>query len=331
MARGWVYVLTNSSMPGLVKIGRTTRMPQERSFELSGAAGVATPFELVFQLEFPDCARAEAMVHSALDAQHLRVARQREFFRLTPAQAALAILDVATQYAAGRPAEKSHSATTLLAEAERYHFGAKECLQDIGEAVRLYRLAASYGSLVALERLGAIAARPLEYQRSNRRRALAYLRDGAKGGNYYCYVEMAAIYAAEKHVVNFTKSWALFFALRASLELAEVEAGENRYGTALYQYVQQCQVLGVEPAHRAELRAGAESIVHAVVSTLDDLRDAPETRDQLEAVLKWTYAQLLPPPSVPVPSRPMHWLTRWLPQRRRGHGWNGVSLPSEIG
>ena len=35
MEPGWGYVLVNSSMPGLAKVGRTTRSPAERVAELS--------------------------------------------------------------------------------------------------------------------------------------------------------------------------------------------------------------------------------------------------------------------------------------------------------
>ena len=44
MEPGWVYVLVNSSMPGIAKVGRTTRAPRDRAAELSGVTGVATPF-----------------------------------------------------------------------------------------------------------------------------------------------------------------------------------------------------------------------------------------------------------------------------------------------
>jgi hypothetical protein len=64
MEQGWIYVLVNSSLPGLVKVGRTSRSTQERVAELSAATGVPTPFVLAFDQEFEDCVAAEQSVHA---------------------------------------------------------------------------------------------------------------------------------------------------------------------------------------------------------------------------------------------------------------------------
>ena len=45
---GYVYVLINPSMEGLVKIGMTTSTPEERVTELSSATGVPSKFILVY-------------------------------------------------------------------------------------------------------------------------------------------------------------------------------------------------------------------------------------------------------------------------------------------
>ena len=36
---GWVYVLTNDAMPGLVKVGQTYKTPEIRAQELSSESG----------------------------------------------------------------------------------------------------------------------------------------------------------------------------------------------------------------------------------------------------------------------------------------------------
>lgn len=46
---GFVYVLFNDSMPGMVKVGLTTRLPEDRSHELSNTS-VPTPFKVVFRV-----------------------------------------------------------------------------------------------------------------------------------------------------------------------------------------------------------------------------------------------------------------------------------------
>ena len=74
---GYVYLLINRSMPGLVKVGRTTRPPAERLGELSSATGVPTPFELVFDIFVPDCRSAEQLLHEVLDERGYRTSDKR--------------------------------------------------------------------------------------------------------------------------------------------------------------------------------------------------------------------------------------------------------------
>lgn len=77
---GYVYLLINYSMPGLVKVGRTTRPPVERTTELSSATGVPTPFQLVFEVFVPDCVEAEANLVNLLTEGGYRLSENREFF-----------------------------------------------------------------------------------------------------------------------------------------------------------------------------------------------------------------------------------------------------------
>ena len=56
--QGYVYILSNISMPGLLKIGMTRLDPTKRVKELSSSTGVPTPFNLVYYREFNDCVAA---------------------------------------------------------------------------------------------------------------------------------------------------------------------------------------------------------------------------------------------------------------------------------
>lgn len=76
---GFIYILTNDSMPGLVKIGKTSRLPEQRSSELF-TTGVPTPFAVRFALYVEDAGEIESIVHELLAGS--RVNEQREFFRV---------------------------------------------------------------------------------------------------------------------------------------------------------------------------------------------------------------------------------------------------------
>lgn len=84
---GYLYLLVNPSMEGLVKIGRTARSPKKRARELSEATGVPTPFILVFDAFVEDCVRAERFVHNELELRGYRVSEGREFFQVAPTEA----------------------------------------------------------------------------------------------------------------------------------------------------------------------------------------------------------------------------------------------------
>ena len=80
---GYVYVLFNPSLKGLVKIGGTARDPKGRAEELSSATGVPTPFEVAFEAYFADAVAAEQFVHATLTEKGFRRASNREFFDMS--------------------------------------------------------------------------------------------------------------------------------------------------------------------------------------------------------------------------------------------------------
>lgn len=87
---GYVYVLTNSAMPGIVKIGRTFRAPRTRLRELSDATGVPVEFELAWAHATFFSVELEHAVHRAL--RDKRVNHRREFFAVSPEEARSVIL-----------------------------------------------------------------------------------------------------------------------------------------------------------------------------------------------------------------------------------------------
>lgn len=88
---GYVYILSNPSFPGLLKIGITTRSVADRAAELSAATGVPAAFTVEAYFESSDPAAHESAVHGALD--HARV-KGKEFFRVTVEDAINAVRKV---------------------------------------------------------------------------------------------------------------------------------------------------------------------------------------------------------------------------------------------
>lgn len=92
-SKGIVYVLTNSAMPGLVKIGMTTRESIDARMKELYSTGVPVPFECGYACEVKasDCAKIEKALHTAFDPN--RINANREFFRIEPKQV-IAILEL---------------------------------------------------------------------------------------------------------------------------------------------------------------------------------------------------------------------------------------------
>ena len=80
-----VYILTNQSMPGLIKIGITERKVEERMRDLYSSSAVPLPFECYFALEVKDAKLVEKKIHHGFD--DYRINENREFFEIDPDKA----------------------------------------------------------------------------------------------------------------------------------------------------------------------------------------------------------------------------------------------------
>ena len=81
----FIYLLSNASMPGILKVGRTTQNPRKRAEELSGSTGVPTPFSVAYALQVADSASFESHIHELLD--QYRINQNREFFSISISKA----------------------------------------------------------------------------------------------------------------------------------------------------------------------------------------------------------------------------------------------------
>lgn len=88
MASGYVYILTNVSISGMIKVGRTLRDSRSRARELF-TTGLPTPFQVAFEIFSDEHEKLEADFHQEL--HDFRVSNNREFFRY-PLDKAIALL-----------------------------------------------------------------------------------------------------------------------------------------------------------------------------------------------------------------------------------------------
>ena len=231
---GFVHILTNPSISGCVKIGKTTRDPVARAAELSVATGVPTPFTVAYDAYFADCDRAEKYVHSHLDQKGVRLASNREFFQVSLRDAVGAVnaaekalgcastpAEEATVHVPSRNDESDATETpawrSLLDEAECYDLGFGDVIQDQEHALTLYKQAAALGAPEAYVRLAEMTVSG-EGCTPDPRLGLSWLKRGASHGSLRCLCEMAEVFAGVNpyfdlpiHEENARKCWRQFF------------------------------------------------------------------------------------------------------------------------
>lgn len=92
----WVYILSNPSMPGLLKIGYTKDTPEQRAIEIGKATGVAAPFVVEYAFKCFDGELLEREVHNCLEKY--RENSRREFFKVPINEATNVIQTLGKRY-----------------------------------------------------------------------------------------------------------------------------------------------------------------------------------------------------------------------------------------
>lgn len=81
---GYVYIMSNPSMPQMVKIGVTQQTVEKRLKALSKPTGVPTPFQVEYECEVEDCYKVETALKTIFSPY--KVSDNREFFQVTVPQ-----------------------------------------------------------------------------------------------------------------------------------------------------------------------------------------------------------------------------------------------------
>jgi len=81
--KGYIYILTNPSMPWIIKIGITKKL--KKRLKALDTTVVPTPFTLYYAIKIEDYERREKLIHQGYDRDRIRP--NREFFTLEPENA----------------------------------------------------------------------------------------------------------------------------------------------------------------------------------------------------------------------------------------------------
>ena len=99
MPAGFIYVLENETMPGLLKIGITEKEPDERAKELA-TTGVPSSFRVAYSRYVVNIKLVEDLVHKALESRGCRKNNNREFFAVSVAEA-IGVIDAISSEQSG--------------------------------------------------------------------------------------------------------------------------------------------------------------------------------------------------------------------------------------
>lgn len=90
MSKGWVYVISNKAMPGLVKVGFSSKDPEDRAKELYHT-GSPHPYVVEYEMLIEGAYRIEQQTHRLLSSKH----EDKEWFQCSAEEAVAAIKQVA--------------------------------------------------------------------------------------------------------------------------------------------------------------------------------------------------------------------------------------------
>ena len=92
----WVYVLSNPTMPGLVKIGSTSKDPNERAKQISRGTGVPLEFVVQYAYRCFNAERLERGLHKHFNPH--RTNNKKEFFQLEVDDVKYGIMELGKKY-----------------------------------------------------------------------------------------------------------------------------------------------------------------------------------------------------------------------------------------
>ena len=240
MAQGYIYALINSSLHGLVKVGKTVKEPEIRAKEISSDTGVPTPFIVAYKVFVSDCDAGELFLHSLLQTKGFRINQKREFFNapLDVIISSMIELQKTSDFSIStnisqiekndndssefsfeddflneleiEQIEQIPAFVDILDNAENLYYGLGETIQDFSDALVLYKHAVKLGGIEAYQRIGQMY-KDGEGCNVDHQLALNYLKEGVSKGNENCYFYMGILFSESNNYVNMNKCFRKYF------------------------------------------------------------------------------------------------------------------------
>jgi hypothetical protein len=298
LTAGYVYVLINSSLPDLLKIGKTQGSPEDRARQLS-STGLPTPFVVAYSKRFGDCGAAERYVHTLLEQQCYRVTANREFFKAPLTVAIDAVLTAQQHYAQTSEPDQDLASDSftdfegddlqpeirepwaaILEQAHAAYYGHGDEIEDELLGATLYEKAAKLGAPEAFLALGF----HFRYspKQTDIKRAVYWYREGARQGVQDCWGELGDLYRRElKEPENARKCLKKFLASRNWPEAdlsrgAVVDSELRRWFLKLRDFLYLCEAAGENGIEETDLT------VSSLVGCTERFALLPDSAQKLE-------------------------------------------------
>jgi hypothetical protein len=220
---GFLYILSNPNMPGLVKVGKTTRDPSNRVEKLSAASGVPTTFMVVHHQPVKDCHAAKLWVHSELERRGYRPNADREFF-MAPTQEVVELINLAGPIV-GVQDEVENLTLPDPSDEETRNALAKhlddlenECYYETdsvsanpARALEYFEQAAALGNIDAAMTAGIIYEYGEGSVPKSLEKALRYCQQAVAGGKWEAIPMVASILMESNHCSAAEQYWVQYF------------------------------------------------------------------------------------------------------------------------
>lgn len=260
MTSGVIYVLINPAMPGLSKVGKTTRSSELRAAELSSTSGVPSPFIIAFQQPVADCDFAELWVHTELEREGHRLAENREFFN-APLHLIVGVVSQAANLTAperndGSAHDHANASTDAVELPDQlyelglaYLDGTDTILANGNRALKHFEQAAAIGHGHACSMAASLRRWGIHGVRQDIEKALPLFKQAVALGVWTDLALIAGIFLERNQAEAAKKYWQQFFSIAAEDAISAAQDNHHyrnssfpMYGTWYCEAVAACEL-----------------------------------------------------------------------------------------